>query len=182
MAEPEISKPNIVKKICLIGDFGVGKTSLIRRFVDHQFSQDYLSTVGVQISRKLVEFAIKEGEEQQQVQLVIWDLEGSTKFQPIASSYVQGSQGAIVVADLNRQETIAHLQEHLSLVTEVNPKGIKVIVAFNKSDLIAAEELETIRLENPWQVDSRVLGTYLTSAKTGQNVEEVFQQLALSLL
>jgi hypothetical protein len=62
MAEPEISKSNMAKKICLLGDFGVGKTSLIRHFVDRQFSQDYLSTVGVQISRKLVEFGAEEGE------------------------------------------------------------------------------------------------------------------------
>ena len=70
----------ISKKICLVGDFGVGKTSLIRRFVDKQFSDKYLSTVGVKISRKLIELSETESQKAEEIQLIIWDIEGSNKF------------------------------------------------------------------------------------------------------
>ncbi|MEO1762587.1 MAG: GTP-binding protein, partial [Cyanobacteria bacterium J06629_18] len=77
----------ISKKICLIGDFGVGKTSLIRRFVDRQFSDKYLSTVGVKISRKSVEVTDSKQGKNLNLQLLIWDIEGSTKFKGISASY-----------------------------------------------------------------------------------------------
>jgi small GTP-binding protein len=80
----------ISKKICLVGDFGVGKTSLIRRFVDRQFSDEYLSTVGVKISRKTLELEGVRQQDQLNLQLLIWDLEGHTKFKAIAPSYLQG--------------------------------------------------------------------------------------------
>ena len=67
----------ISKKICLIGDYGVGKTSLIRRFVDRQFSDKYLSTVGVKISRKSVEATDSQQQKKLKLQLLIWDLECS---------------------------------------------------------------------------------------------------------
>ena len=92
----------ISKKICMVGDFSVGKTSLIRRFVDRQFSDKYLSTVGVKISRKAVELEGGEGDKKT-IQLLIWDIEGQTKFKAIAPSYLQGSKGVIIVADVSRQ-------------------------------------------------------------------------------
>ncbi len=85
------SKTTISKKMCLIGAFGVGKTSLIRRFVDRQFSDQYLSTVGVTISRKLVDF---QEPPTKNLQLLSWDLEGSTNFKAIAPSDLQGAQAA----------------------------------------------------------------------------------------
>ncbi|NEN93649.1 MAG: GTP-binding protein, partial [Okeania sp. SIO3H1] len=90
----------ISKKICLVGDFGVGKTSLIRKFVDRQFSDQYLSTVGVKISRKKVDLPKIEVEKNNFLQLLIWDLEGHTKFKAIAPNYLKGASGAIVVADV----------------------------------------------------------------------------------
>ena len=164
----------ISKKICLVGDFGVGKTSLMRRFVDRQFSDQYLSTIGVKISRKVVKVA-PYYPERQEVQLLIWDVEGQTKFQSINRGYLQGSAGAIVVADLSRQNTIDRLREHLDLVCTANPRGVKLIAAFNKSDLVAPETLETF---HNCQDPSQELHTYITSAKTGENVDEIFQKLA----
>lgn len=164
----------ISKKICLVGDFGVGKTSLIRRFVDGEFSDRYLSTVGVKISRKKVEL---DAESDKSVQLLIWDLEGHTKFKAIAPSYLQGASGAIITADVTRQETVDNMQERLKLFLSVNPKGI-AIFALNKADLIDAEKvaklLETIKEEKPEQV----IATYRTSAKTGENVDDIFDLIA----
>ncbi len=162
----------ISKKICLVGDFGVGKTSLIRRFVDRQFSDKYLSTVGVKISRKKIDLS-----EEKSVQLLIWDLEGHTKFKAIAPSYLQGASGAIIVADVTRQETIDNMLERLELFLSVNPKGI-AIFALNKADLIDPEKvaklLENLQENQP----DRVIATYSTSAKTGENVDEMFHLMS----
>ena len=114
----------ISQKICLVGDFSVGKTSLIRRFVERQFKDEYLSTVGVKISRKNIEICPQEKEEKYLLQLLIWDIEGQTKFKGITPSYLQGAKGAIVVADVTRAETLTHLQDHLNLFFSINPQCI----------------------------------------------------------
>lgn len=156
----------------MVGDFGVGKTSLIRRFVDRQFSDQYLSTVGVKISRKLLESV--------NLQMLIWDLEGHTKFKGIAPSYLQGSSGAVIVADVSRQETIERLPEHVQLFSSVNPKGL-LVIALNKCDLINDEKLEKLIQQVELQGLERVLKIYQTSAKTGSAVDEMFEQLAYKI-
>ncbi|MEB3278338.1 MAG: Rab family GTPase [Lyngbya sp.] len=167
----------ISKKICLVGDFGVGKTSLIRRFVDRQFSDQYLSTVGVKISRKQVDLVVSETQSQQSVQLLIWDLEGHTKFKGITPSYLQGASGAVVVGDVTRQDTLDHISEHIDLFLSINPKGW-VVIAFNKIDLLDPENQEgLIHRTSPTQTH-QVLSTYQTSAKTGAYVDEMFHILS----
>ncbi len=168
----------ISKKICMIGDFGVGKTSLIRRFVDRQFNDAYLSTVGVKISRKLLELTDVNQQDKQNLQLLIWDLEGHTKFKSIAPSYLQGSSGAIIVADVNRLETLERLPEHIQLFSSVNPKG-SFVIALNKSDLIDEEKIaKLIQLVQEKEGLEKVTAVYQTSAKTGLSVDEIFQKLA----
>ncbi|NES78489.1 MULTISPECIES: Rab family GTPase [Okeania] len=171
----------ISKKICLVGDFGVGKTSLIRKFVDRQFSDQYLSTVGVKISRKKVDLPKTEAEKKNFLQLLIWDLEGHTKFKAIAPSYLQGASGAIVVADVTRQETIENLSERLDLFLSVNPKSV-AILALNKSDLVDVEIINQLLSKFEHQEDERVIATYSTSAKTGENVDEIFEKLSYRML
>ncbi|MEO0836337.1 MAG: ADP-ribosylation factor-like protein, partial [Cyanobacteria bacterium J06642_3] len=90
----------ISKKICLLGDFNVGKTSLVRRFVEDTFSDRYLTTVGVKISRKSM--TVSTEQDIHQVNLLVWDLEGNTKFKSITPSYLKGASGSIIVADLTR--------------------------------------------------------------------------------
>jgi small GTP-binding protein len=172
----------ISKKICFIGDYGVGKTSLIRRFVDRQFSDHYLSTIGVKISRKVIEFSWSDRFERQLLQLIIWDLEGQTKFHTITKTYLQGATGAIVVADLNRQDTIARIEEHIKTAMTVNPQGIKIIVVLNKCDMLASEEVEQLLKLSKTQNLSEAIAIYRTSAKTGENVDEIFQKLAHSMM
>ena len=167
----------ISKKICLVGDFGVGKTSLIRRFVDRQFSDEYLSTVGVKISRKTLELEGVRQQNQLNLQLLIWDLEGHTKFKALAPSYLQGSSAVVVVADVSRTETIDRLPEHVQLFLSVNPRG-SIVVALNKSDLVDEEKLEKLTKIVQFENLDQVSGIYPTSAKTGSYVDEIFQQLA----
>ena len=171
----------ISKKICLIGDFGVGKTSLIKRFVERQFSDQYLSTVGVKISRKTVELEGVKEQEKLSLQLMIWDLEGHTKFKAIAPSYLQGASGAIVVADVTRQETLDRIVEHLKLFFSVNPKGF-IIVALNKSDLFEPEKIEKFLEFYQFPEQERVLSIHSTSAKTGQDVDLIFHKLSTKMV
>ncbi|MGK7926935.1 MAG: Rab family GTPase [Spirulina sp.] len=171
----------VSRKICLVGDFSVGKTSLIRRFVDDEFKDEYLSTVGVKLSQKVVNLQ-GEGGEDRRVDLFIWDIEGQTQFKGIAPSYLQGAKGAIIVADVKRQETIEHLRDHLDLFFKINPKGW-VIIALNKSDLISEEKIEKLLNLNQFQTDyPRAIATYATSAKTGKDVNEIFHELAVSMI
>ncbi len=171
----------ISKKICLFGDFGVGKTSLIRQFVECQFSDEYLSTVGVKISRKLVSLPEKDLSSRQDLQLMIWDIEGSNKFKAVAKNYFQGSRGAVIVGDVTQPETLNHIREHIQTFLAVNPKSY-IVVALNKSDMIAAEYLDNIRQTYQFAEQSNILNTYITSAKTGNNVDKIFQTLATRLI
>ncbi|AFY82215.1 Rab family GTPase [Oscillatoria acuminata] len=177
----------ISKKICMIGDFGVGKTSLIRRFVDREFSDQYLSTVGVKISRKPLQVEKEIGAEPIGMQLLIWDLEGHTKFKAIAPSYLQGSGGALIVADVTRTETIERVAEHIKLFASVNPKG-SLMIALNKADLVEPEKIPKLQ-ELCQDIVSQispgselVLGIYSTSARTGEFVDDIFQKLAIKTL
>lgn len=167
--------PVISKKICLIGDFNVGKTSLIRRFVENKFSDKYLTTIGVKISRKSV---IIESSSQQ-INLLVWDIEGYTKQKAIPTSYLQGAHGAIVVGDVTRMETLKHISNHIKQFSQINPQ-CRTIVALNKSDLISSEKLEQLVRLHEYSDRERVIGTYITSAKTGNYVNTIFEQLAAS--
>lgn len=185
------------KKICLVGDFSVGKTSLIRRFVDNQFSDEYLSTVGVKLSRKLVNLPEQADGSSQNVELLIWDIEGQTQFKAIAPSYLQGAKGAIIVADVKRPDTLEHLHNHLALFFKINPTG-KVIVALNKADLITPDASQELVEKYTFATDAfitdaqllgkkrsdqpQVLATYATSAKTGKDVNAIFHELATAML
>jgi len=170
----------VSKKICMLGDFSVGKTSLIRRFVDCEFSDQYLSTVGVKISKKVVECQSADRQKQTNVQMLIWDLEGNTKFKAITPMHLQGASSAIVVADVNRQVTVDHIHEHVESFLSVNPKG-SIVVALNKADLLDADKLVKM-LDCPSVKLTQVIGTYSTSAKTGSQVDQIFQQLAYQML
>ncbi len=170
----------ISKKICLIGDYGVGKTSLIRRFVDRQFSDKYLSTVGVKISRKSMEVSDSK-QKDITLQLLIWDIEGSTKFKGVSASYFQGAKGAIIVGDVTRPESLENISEHIQVFSKVNPQG-KTVIALNKSDLIDAEYLEKYRQLYSFNDNNNFVSTYASSAKNGTNVDEIFQSLAHSMI
>jgi small GTP-binding protein len=168
------------KKICTIGDFGVGKTSLIRRYVEGVFSDEYLSTVGVKVSQKLLDIYPANGEEAIQLKLMIWDLEGHTRFKPIAKSYLQGASGALIVADITRPDTVENLNDRIQLFLSVNPNGI-VAIALNKIDLAIAEKLDESATFSRWN-DERIISFNLTSAKVGNNVEKIFQDLSTGIL
>lgn len=162
------------KKVCILGDFAVGKTSLVRRYVEGRFDEKYLSTIGVQISRRIVDLG-----DDDKVSLVIWDVAGSEEFNGKQASYLQGAAGALLVCDLTRKTTLASLRKYVAAMRAVAPQAKFVLLA-NKNDLVEQFELTqeevallASELECPW---------FLTSAKTGEHVEQAFLTLAKALL
>lgn len=167
----------ISKKICLLGDFAVGKTSLVRRFVHNLFDDKYLSTIGVKVSRKTV--SVIGDERISQLTLLLWDLAGSEEFSPMRASYLRGAAGAILVCDLTRAETLANLAGYAADLRQLNPTA-QFVLAANKHDLAEQHQLTEPQIE---AVAAELNAPYyLTSAKTGDEVETLFRQLGRLLL
>lgn len=158
------------KKVCLLGSFGVGKTSLVSRYVEGRFTDKYLSTVGVKISRR------EEQTPDALVRMVLWDLQGQDDLQSVRASHLRGSHGFVFVVDGTRSETLnVVLELHERVSAEVGP--VPGIVLLNKADLIADWTLDP-EDERLAEMGHPILQT---SAKTGDNVEAAFARLALTL-
>ena len=155
------------KKIVLLGHFGVGKTSLVRKFVTNEFSSDYKVTIGVHILKKEVEI------DDTTVSFLIWDIEGTKNLNLINKAYLLGSHAFILTYDITRPSTFMNLESEINdLKTAFQDTQIKVVG--NKVDLI---------LKKTQDIDESVLAItdYLTSAKTGKKVEQLFNDLALNI-
>jgi len=154
----------IAKKVLLIGSFGVGKTSLVRRFVLNEFSENYISTIGVRISTKTVVI------EDEEVKLMIWDVAGTSKEENVPKAYFLGSSAAMYVFDLSREETYLNLDKEIESIK--NLSGLdEVIIVGNKRDLLSDDEIFEIRKIVPVTID------FITSAKENANVEGAFNLL-----
>jgi small GTP-binding protein len=160
------------KKICMLGSFSVGKTSLILRFVESIFSDRYLTTVGVIIDKKVISV------DGQDVTLMLWDLYGEDEYQKIRMSYLRGASGYLLVADGTR---LATLEKTLAIKEEAekNFGPTPFIVALNKCDL--AEDWE-ITPEREAELAGGAWKVVRTSAKTGEGVELAFQSLIKAML
>ncbi len=155
----------ISKKIILIGNFGVGKTSLVRQFVHQKFSDEYLTTLGVKIDKKNVEI------NDTSVNMIIWDIAGEVSQTKVPTSYYLGSHGIIYVFDLTRPSTFQNVEDDLNYIQKLLP-NVPICFTGNKKDLLTEEELqETIKVI-PREVN------FFTSALTGESIEEMFQYIA----
>ncbi len=167
----------ISKKVCLLGSFAVGKTSLMRRFVYDLFDDRYLSTVGVKVSRKVL--ALPHGDERVDLTLMLWDMDGRDEFRRVRASYQRGAAAAVLVCDLTRPESLETLKVFVQDLRSISPDA-RLIVAANKRDLTDQVRI-TARQAASFAAG---LGTacYLTSAKTGEGVENLFRYLGSLLL
>lgn len=159
--------------------FGVGKTSLVRRFVHRVFEDRYLSTIGVQIYLKNLAEICDNDKSNDQLKLILWDLANIEKFTPTIKNYFIGAAAAIVVLDLTRPETFEEKNIYLNDFKEINPKA-KLIFAGNKVDLIADQS----SISEDFIATAKNYDSYyvVTSAKTGTNVESLFRSLGKQLL
>jgi len=158
----------IQKKVCMVGLFGTGKTSLVQQFVHSIFSVKYHSTVGVKIDRKTVEV------DGASVTLVLWDLAGRDATQDIPASYLKGSHAIFFVVDGTRRETLEQLAELQQLARDA-AGPVPFLVALNKADLT-----EQWALGERDEAALTAQGCHLlkTSAKSGVGVEAAFGWLA----
>lgn len=156
----------ISKKIILAGNVGVGKTSLIRRFVHNVFSEDYKATLGFKVDKKVVEIDGKS------ISLLIWDVAGETNMIDIFYAHYRSSDGIIYVFDISRPPEEEKFLNDIRVLNKFL-KDVPLIVVGNKIDLIEKNKINN-ELKNilGFEVD------YFTSAKDGDNVEEIFYQIA----
>jgi small GTP-binding protein len=157
------------KKVVLLGHFGVGKTSLLRRFVDATFSEDYLVTVGVHVKKKEVLI------DKQQLTLIIWDIEGNTSIDKARDSYLIGTHGFIYVFDITRPETYEKINDEFNFLKQHFPK-VPVCLVGNKADLFNTEFNESFFKGDSFE------NCHFTSAKSGTNVEAMFSDIAKKML
>jgi small GTP-binding protein len=162
------------RKVCLLGDGAVGKTSLIRKYVLDKFDDKYLPTIGTKVSRKEVVIPFQKEQIVVDLTMIIWDIVGQKAYQKLRNMYYQGANGALVVCDVTRRDTLDSMVEWTKSLFDVsNP--IPVLFLANKSDLIHKAEFKPTELET-------VAGEYkapyfYTSAKSGANVNRAFYRL-----
>lgn len=176
MSEPR----RIMAKAVLVGDKAVGKTSLIRRYVTDQFDDRYLLTLGAKVTKKVEPVHLADKGLDVSMELNIWDIMGQAGFRELAKeAYFHGTRGILAVADLTRKSTLDGIGAWIQAVNDV-AGPVPVVLLANKKDLAsqaqitAAQVTDTVsQLGCPW---------FLTSAKTGENVEAAFQTLATEIV
>ncbi len=161
----------IQKKICLLGDFAVGKTSLVRQFVEGRFDDRYIGTIGVKVSRKSLSRPYGS------LNLLVWDMTGGKEIgSPHRTSYLQGAAGAIIVCDLTRRETLNVFERYAQEMHILNPQTSLTFVG-NKVDMVESRVVSESDLQAVCR-DLAVESYFITSAKTGEQVENAFLNLA----
>jgi len=160
----------ITSKICVVGDFAVGKTSVIERFVSNQFSEKYLTTVGVKIDTKEIALA----ERGISVKLIIWDVAGAEEFGAKEFAYLRGATGFIFVVDGTREQTLISAQNLRNQIRE-QYGVLPAVLLLNKCDLSGMWRIDNEKIE-PLRADFDEV--YRTSAKTGVDVEAALSMLA----
>lgn len=173
MAEDDLMKV----KVCFIGDAGVGKTSLIKRFVLDVFDDRYIATIGTKVTKKIVDVDGKDGPVK--VMMLVWDIMGQKGFRELLrEAYFFGAHGAIAVCDMTNKETLEELRYWIKALTDV-AGDVPIVFAGNKADLESdrvVKEQDLNDLAAKYKVKA-----FLTSAKTGQNVENLFKALAVGM-
>ena len=157
------------KKVLLVGNFGVGKTSLIRRFVLNEFSEDYISTIGVRVSTKMINV------ESEEMKLLIWDVAGTNDDEKIPKAYFLGASAAMYVFDLNREETYINVDAKIAELKNISGLD-SILIVGNKKDLLSDEKINEIRENCPLTID------VITSAKDNDTVEDAFRELVVQSL
>lgn len=167
-------------KVCLVGETAVGKTSLVRRFSQGTFDERYTTTLGINISKKVVEPSNPSPGGPKRVEMILFDVMGQRNLRTLlVESYFRGAQALLAVWDVTRPETLHELPEWIAMAREI-AGPIPVVIATNKVDLSADREVERAAIDD---LARRAGGDWFTtSAKTGENVDAAFERLAVELM
>jgi small GTP-binding protein len=169
----------ISKKIVLLGDPAVGKTSLIRKYVHDIFDDKYISTLGTKVSSKVLNVFHPKKEATVELKFMIWDVMGQKDYEMFHQSAYSGSQGALIVCDITRRDTLNSLPEWVNSLFDVTTQ-IPIILLANKNDLVAQKQFEFKDVADVASTFDSPL--YFTSAKTGENIEDAFSKLGQEIL
>jgi len=163
----------ISKKICLLGDESVGKSSISTRFADDEFSDKYKATIGVKLFQKIVPVS-----QDQEVNLIVWDVQGGKELISSPQQYFRGAHGLIFVCDISNQESIENINYYNDIVKKKYPTTKKILL-LNKSDLIEYSSASEQAITQYQDMFDNIINT---SAKTGLGVSEAFRLLALEFM
>jgi len=166
-------------KIVLLGDGAVGKTSLIRKYVYDEFDDQYLMTFGSKTSKKVIELPHPQTDENIKMVLMLADIMGQTDVKNIHDAYMFGAKAAIIVCDLTREETLKSTTDWVNKITKIAGEVPMIFVA-NKYDLILDAKFDINDLKAV--ADTHESHCFVSSAKTGENVEKLFKVLAENLM
>ena len=170
---PEVQR--IKTKICLVGEAAVGKTSLIRRFVQDEFDDRYITTLGAKVSKREMTFDLPDRGSKIQMDMTVWDIMGEKGFRELLKdAYFYGANGILAVADISRRKTLDDLDDWIDGVEQVVGK-VPILLAVNKADLAAAgqyKERDVAQAAKAYESEY-----VLTSARTGDKVEDAFRRL-----
>ncbi len=162
-------------KVCLVGEEGVGKTSLVQRYVLSQFDERYLRTVGTMVRKKTIDLTGPDGEAIT-LQLMVWDIMGRRDFMSLyREAYFSRARGILAVCDLTRPETLDALNDWLEAI-HTSVGDVPAIILGNKKDM--ADRVRITEGDLAALCEPRGAPSLLTSAKTGENVETAFRKLA----
>ena len=164
-------------KIVVVGDYGVGKTTLITKFVEKKFRESYIPTLGVQISRKIIEI------DDSHIDMMIWDIAGQESFLRVRPRFYHESEGFFIVFDTTRKSSLENIGKWYREVHEFTETYLPCILLGNKIDLkdkIAVNDNEIISTLIDNEMDVKMI--IKTSAKTGKNVNDAFQILGEMIL
>jgi small GTP-binding protein len=169
-----------MRKICMIGAGGSGKTAIVNRFLTQKFSEQYIVTIGSQFAVKTVAVPNSHGDTVR-VKLLVWDLAGQERFDFIRTSYYKGSKGALLVFDVTRKSTWKELPRWLEEIDSALGQRVPIVLLANKVDLV---DERVITKEDGLQFvkDNNLNGYLETSALLGKNIDDAFQILAKSTL
>ena len=178
----------LIGKICLLGEGAVGKTAIRERYLSKKFTSNYLMTVGADFAVK--ELSVEYNGQVYQMKFQIWDLAGQPRFNSVREIYYKGAVGGLLVFDVTRPESFESLNGWLTEFFKNNDKGhVPIIVIGNKIDLrdqyanALPPESGMQFVENIKKVYPDIKAQYIeTSAKTGENIEKAFNNLALAIL
>ncbi len=175
-----LKKDKMKAKVCLVGERAVGKTSLVRRFVLDEFDDRYIRTLGTKVSKKELDIVREDLDTEFEMNMTIWDIMGEKTFTDLLKeAFFTGASGVLAVCDLTRKDTLKELKGWIDGVYGVAGE-VPIVILGNKSDLRKRKALtkkDLDRMSKKYKSKA-----YLTSAKTGAHVEDVFRQLAENIV
>ena len=160
---------DLIFKLVLIGDSGVGKTNILSRYINNEFSLATQPTVGVEYGSKIIK------KDDKSIKLQIWDTAGQERYKSITNAYYKGSKGALVVYDISRKTTFENVDKWIGELKNNASEDVHIMLVGNKSDLEDKREVKTEEVAK--KADQYKIAFCETSALKGNNIENAFERL-----